>query len=601
VKPSLSFHLLTVGFLAVALSAPAAAATYYVNKNNTQCSDTVGSGTQARPFCSVRYTTTMANPGDIFLISPGRYGEGGTFTRSGTAAAPITYRAVGSTVSIGSFNDVRDEDFETTQYTNVYSIPWTRTCCSEYRVTQTYFAPIVVDDPNPTFYTMRQEDGPLTLHPVYDFTTLTNIEGTWMFSGGRIYVHTYGHRRPSTTTTDLVIGHVLDGRLEVAASTQYNVFDGLTLNHSGGTGTPSFTVLGSNNRFLNLRFQSMPWALRGSNNYAENISACHVGNRGETWEWHNSGNGTSIGIRGSNHTLKNIHVFHSWNAQITPEGSTGVTVDGLRAHGSPNHCGFFMEMTNFTLRNFIAYNCQDVFWIESSQNTVLEHVTVPGGIYILAEESPSGRVTVRNSIWGGSWTFDPVRSASINCDWERNTLVENNVISANATIKHCTDNQVYPIQEYMTRCQNGQLTNCMTLRNNIFVTDFTTVIQGGLWIHSSQGVVWEPRLVANSPAINAGTISGAPYDINGLARPQGSAYDIGAYEACASSGCSLPAASACDLNQDTVTNIQDVQLSINQALNVSSCTADLNDDGLCNILDVQRVGNAVLTGTCNAS
>ncbi len=56
--------------------------------------------------------------------------------------------------------------------------------------------------------------------------------------------------------------------------------------------------------------------------------------------------------------------------------------------------------------------------------------------------------------------------------------------------------------------------------------------------------------------------------------------------------------SACDLNQDNSTNVIDVQLEINMALGVTSCTGDINQDGSCNVIDVQRVVNAALGGQC---
>ncbi len=59
--------------------------------------------------------------------------------------------------------------------------------------------------------------------------------------------------------------------------------------------------------------------------------------------------------------------------------------------------------------------------------------------------------------------------------------------------------------------------------------------------------------------------------------------------------------SACDLNQDNSTNVIDVQLEVNMALGVTSCTGDINKDGVCNIVDVQRVVNAALGGQCVTS
>ena len=67
---------------------------------------TPGFGSESRPFCTLRYVSTIAVPGNTFLIKTGRYNDGPLkFLRSGTATAPITYRALGDVV-IGSYEDV---------------------------------------------------------------------------------------------------------------------------------------------------------------------------------------------------------------------------------------------------------------------------------------------------------------------------------------------------------------------------------------------------------------------------------------------------------------------------------------------------------------
>jgi hypothetical protein len=110
----------------------------------------------------------------------------------------------------------------------------------------------------------------------------------------------------------------------------------------------------------------------------------------------------------------------------------------------------------------------------------------------------------------------------------------------------------------------------------------------------------DAHLLAGSPAIDKGLpVSQVTTDFAGVARPQGSAYDIGAYEF----GNSGP--SPCDVNQDGNPNISDVQLAVNQVLNPSTClppgqpgSADINRDGQCTVPDVQRVVNAALGGNC---
>jgi hypothetical protein len=105
------------------------------------------------------------------------------------------------------------------------------------------------------------------------------------------------------------------------------------------------------------------------------------------------------------------------------------------------------------------------------------------------------------------------------------------------------------------------------------------------------------HLLAISGAINSG-VNLSPIvitDIDGVARPQGAAYDIGAYEYTANG----PSRSTCDLNGDSATNVTDVQLCANQVLRIVSCsTGDINRDGACNVVDVQRVVNAALGEPC---
>lgn len=54
-------------------------------------------------------------------------------------------------------------------------------------------------------------------------------------------------------------------------------------------------------------------------------------------------------------------------------------------------------------------------------------------------------------------------------------------------------------------------------------------------------------------------------------------------------------ANAFDLNGDTVTNVADVQLGVNQAVGLSACASgDVNKDGACNVADVQLIVNRAL-------
>ena len=66
----------------------------------------------------------------------------------------------------------------------------------------------------------------------------------------------------------------------------------------------------------------------------------------------------------------------------------------------------------------------------------------------------------------------------------------------------------------MAKCASGEFTDCMTIRNNQLVgpTEWKTVIKDGMW-NAALGDSWDVNLVPNSPAIDAGTVSGATRDI----------------------------------------------------------------------------------------
>jgi len=58
-------------------------------------------------------------------------------------------------------------------------------------------------------------------------------------------------------------------------------------------------------------------------------------------------------------------------------------------------------------------------------------------------------------------------------------------------------------------------------------------------------------------------------------------------------------AASCDLNNDGVVNILDVQVEVNAALSLGVCgIGDVNGDGVCNVIDVQRVVRAALGLGC---
>ncbi len=104
--------LVLIGARVVPVSARPTAATYYVDRNHLQASDS-NPGTEALPWLTIQHAAQVAVAGDTILIKPGVYTGGITVETSGTVGAPITFRAVGAGVVINGSGGERDAFFIT--------------------------------------------------------------------------------------------------------------------------------------------------------------------------------------------------------------------------------------------------------------------------------------------------------------------------------------------------------------------------------------------------------------------------------------------------------------------------------------------------------
>jgi hypothetical protein len=60
----------------------------------------------------------------------------------------------------------------------------------------------------------------------------------------------------------------------------------------------------------------------------------------------------------------------------------------------------------------------------------------------------------------------------------------------------------------------------------------------------------------------------------------------------------IAVANPCDVNQDSLLNVADAQMMVNEALGKHTAVHDLNGDGTVNVVDLQIVINAVLMKGC---
>jgi hypothetical protein len=524
--------LLLVGLVALASQDYVPLRTLHVD-NTKPCADNSTGGSEATPFCSLRYVSTIAKAGDTFLIASRRDGSGPVeFTRSGTADAPIIYRSThpdGTT--IGVFVDVKDEEFKPGAAPGVFTLAGAP---SGY-VWQTYFGNaatgggILVDDPNPSKYTMVDTDGPLQLAKAPDDATLAKQEGTFRYVSGVLHVHPYGSRTPSATATDLVIG--VDRALQFTKDTAYNVFENVNVSYVGSS--YSFQVKGTGHTFKNINYQGVSLWWEGSGHKGEGLFVTHVHQRDpeSDWTWHYEGIGTAATIKGWNHTIRDIEVAQNWNSSIATEGATGTIIDGARVHSSPNHCDAGNAGTGTIVRNAVLYNCQDYQWTKDISGSVLEHVVLAGdSMGFESVNKPLGPITIRNSIMRGSFTW--VRGPQSGCTWEPGSVIEHNVFESTASIERCADMKTYPLATYIAKCESGEFTGCATFRNNTLVepAQWATVVKDGMW-RAELGDQWDVSLVSGSPAIDIGA-SSTPTDIIGRPRPTGDTCDAGIYESC---------------------------------------------------------------------
>ena len=155
-------------------------------------------------------------------------------------------------------------------------------------------------------------------------------------------------------------------------------------------------------------------------------------------------------------------------------------------------------------------------------------------------------------------------------------------------------------EQYLAPSWNA---NCSTLTgtNNLWFGGGTAstcttsnVSSDPLFVNPGAG---DFHLQSASPAKDHGTtIASLKTDLDGIRRPQGASYDIGAYEYFQGSATT---GNPCDLNGDSVVTSADVQIATNQALGAAACgSADLQHNGTCTVVDVQRVINASLGQSC---
>jgi hypothetical protein len=529
-------------------SSYAVGTTYYVDQNHPSCSDS-GNGSQATPWCSFVPTQTHLQAGDTVLIANGRYGDYVPITRYGDEGNPITFQATGDSVVVGTFYDVVDEGFvQTSDLSLVWeiSLPPSLTV-DQPRVFQTYFTPIVVDDPNNgSNFTLSETDGPISL--TSDGVTTTSqvelLEGSFLVLGRTLYVHPYGNRTPSTGATDFVFGNRRHGTFELSSNAHDLVFDGLTFSYS----TPYNTSInGTRIVARNIR-ATHGFRIEGDGNRLEHYIGVHSLYReiDGDYTWYDQASGDGLAVFGSNNVVDDATMYHNWNGMS--DGGTNNNLNRITIHGASNHC-WYVQGAQSQVRNLLEYNCQDYQYLWMNDGFLLENSTIPTAVLLEWNEIPMANDFVyRNNVFStpGPRFFNWTGPTPPDCSFESKTVFENNLIfvirhlqfSQNTKIAHCEgspQNKVfYLLDDYIAKCASGELVNCATFRNNVLLDAQSnppaTVLAGGDWtVNQDQ---WDYHLLNGSnAAVDQGSSDATgTVDLQGEPRPQGLGYDIGADE-----------------------------------------------------------------------
>jgi hypothetical protein len=165
-----------------------------------------------------------------------------------------------------------------------------------------------------------------------------------------------------------------------------------------------------------------------------------------------------------------------------------------------------------------------------------------------------GSATVENCVLIGGRVLSEASPTWNNCTFLGNSSAGAFVYTGYGGLSVFLNCAIFGYSSQGSGVSSGSSYNATNLASFTGSSNVTSLTASSQFENSTYGASLDLRLKAGSALLDAGTSTGAPTtDIYGTARPQGSAYDIGAFELPASGIPTLSAATAVSITSTTAT------------------------------------------------
>ncbi|MEX2301485.1 MAG: choice-of-anchor Q domain-containing protein [Bryobacterales bacterium] len=281
--------------------------------------------------------------------------------------------------------------------------------------------------------------------------------------------------------------------------------------------------------------------------------------------------GGQVGFRDketSSRMVYDSNVLHTIGRLRPSEGCNNLSTDNYKNH---DH-GLYLRGSNLIVINNVFYNMRSGWAIQSAQGA--DNWVVANNTFAFPNPDREGHIVLwednANIVIANNIFYEPrVAAVYLNpCSGKSGVVMRNNISTV----------------DMMAASGGSSSCSGVTLANNRLSTNPAMV----------NPAQFNFKLSATSPAINQADAAISPsLDHDGKPRPQNGGFDIGAFEF----GTAPTVISQCDVNNDSVVNVADVQSLINlilQAGNGPPTVGDLTGDGVVNVSDLQTLVNAVI-------